>query len=100
MESMKVSDWIRIAKFPYPYNTGLYKTHAVLCSKIAVVHAIGYKYMRFRLFFGKFSVFCCTSGVLSQFWRNFFTVISGKLTVTNYLKQNDFDYSNSFNSIK
>jgi len=47
--------------------------------------------------FGIFFVFCDTSGVLSQFWRNLFTVISGKLTVKNYLKQNDFDYSNPCN---
>jgi len=54
--------------------------------------------MRFGLeslfIFGKFSGFYYTSGVLGQFWQNLFTVISGKLTVTNYLKQNDFDYSN------
>jgi len=50
--------------------------------------------MRFGLqdvfIFGKFSDFCYTSGAPSQFWRNLFTVISGKLTVTNYLKQKCF----------
>jgi len=34
------------------------------------------------------------SCVLSQFWQNLFTIISGKLTITIYLKLNDFDYPN------
>jgi len=57
-----------------------------------------YKYMRFGhedlFIFGKFPILCYTSVVLSQFLRNLFTIISGKLTITNYLKLNDFDYPN------
>jgi len=60
--------------------------------------------MRFGLkslfVFGNYSVFCYTYDELSQFWRNLLTVIGGKLTITNYCKQNDFDYPNPCNHRK
>ena len=74
----------------------LYKTHAVLCSKIADMHGVEvhdfrtWKFVHFRNIF----LFLSHITIVYPKSRNLVTTyppISGKLSITNYLKQNAID---------
>ena len=75
----------------------LCKTHAVLCSKIADVHAIEVRDVRTWKFvyFGKISDWYYTTRLSTQngeICLQKYQSISVKVPITNYSKQNDVDY--------
>ena len=75
----------------------LYKTHAVLCSKIADVREIEVHDVRTwnLVIFGKLSDFYYTSRLSTQngeIHLQKYPPISGKVSITKYLKQNAIDY--------
>jgi len=82
---------------PVTFVGSLYKTHDVLCSKIADVHGIEVHDVRTSrfVFFGKCPIFVTHRDYLpkmAKFVCKNTRQSAAKVSITNYLKQNAFDY--------